>query len=86
MRTNSGLDASSEDQDVLGLLKRHLLPTPAVSPPKATPIPSDREQLIQCLMGTDHPVRPVSREHSSIIYLFIYLFIQPPMHTYNYIK
>ena len=45
---------------------RHLLPTPAVSPPKVTPIPLDREQLIQRLMGTEHPVRPVSRERSSI--------------------
>ena len=57
--TDSKPEVSSEDQDVLGLLIRHLLPTPAVSPPRATPIPSDRELLIQRQMGTVHPVQPV---------------------------
>ena len=44
--TDSKPEVASEDSDVLGLLMRHLLPTPAVSPPRATPIPSDRELLI----------------------------------------
>ena len=57
---------ASEDSDVLGWIMRHLLPTPAVSPPKVTPIPSDRELLIQCLLGTVHPVQPVVQEHSSL--------------------
>ena len=65
VRMESGPDVSSEDQDMLGLLMRHLLPT--------TPIPSDREQLIQHLMGTEHPVRPVLREHSSIMDMEILL-------------
>ena len=51
---------------MLGLLMQHLLPTPAVSPPRATPIPSDHEQLIQHLMGTEHPVHPVLQERSSL--------------------
>ena len=34
-------------EDVLGHIMRHLLPTPAVSPPKATPFPSDWELLSQ---------------------------------------
>ena len=38
--TESGPDVSSEDQDMLGSLMRHLLPPPAVSLPRATPIPS----------------------------------------------
>ena len=46
---------------MLGSLMQHLLPMLAVSPPRATPIPSDREQLIQHLMGTEHPVRPLLR-------------------------
>ena len=75
VRTKNGLDASSEDQDVLGLLMQHLSPTTSVSPPRATPIPSDREQLIQRLMGTEHPVRPVLRERSSITYMEILLQI-----------
>ena len=64
--TESGPDVSSEDQDMLGSLMRHLLPTPAVSHPRATPIPSDREQLIQRLMGKEHPVRLLLRERSSL--------------------
>ena len=51
--TDSKSEVASEDSDVLGLLMRHLLPTPAVSPPRATPIPSDRELLIQRLMAAD---------------------------------
>ena len=38
--TESGPVSYSEDQDMLGSLMRHLLPTPAVLPPRATPIPS----------------------------------------------
>ena len=49
-------DVSSEDQDMLGSLMQHLLPTPAVSPPRATPIPSERDQLIQRLLGKEHLV------------------------------
>ena len=58
--------AASEDSGMLGMLMRHLLPTPAVSSPKATPIPSDRELLIQHLLGTEHPVQPVVQERSGI--------------------
>ena len=44
---------------------RQLLPTLAVSPPRATPIPLDCELPIQRLMGTEHPVRLVLQERSS---------------------
>ena len=64
--TDSKPRVASEDSDVLGLLMRYLLPTPAVSPPKAPPIPSDRELLIQRLLGTVHPVQPVVQERSGI--------------------
>ena len=57
---------ASEDSDVLEQIRRHLLQTPAVSPPKATPIPSDCELLIQRLLGTVHPVQPVVQERSSL--------------------
>ena len=66
VRTESEPEVSSEDQDILGLSMRHLLPMQAVSPPRVTPIPSDREQLIQRLMGTGQPVRPVLWERSSL--------------------
>ena len=45
---------------------RHLLPTPSISPPKATPIQSDYKLLIQRLFGTVQPVHPVVQERSSI--------------------
>ena len=45
---------------------RHLLPTSAMSPPRAAPIPSDRELLIQRMLGTVRPVHPVVQERSSI--------------------
>ena len=62
-------EVSSEDQDVLDLLMRQLLPTPVVSPPRVTPIPSDRELLIQRLvplMGPEHPAWPVLQERSNL--------------------
>ena len=64
-------EVSSEDQDMLDLLMRQLLPTPAVSRPRATPIPLDRELLIQRLRGPEHPVRPVLQERSNLTYIEI---------------
>ena len=58
-------DITPEDQELLGLLMRHLLPTPVVLPPKATPIPSECDLLIQRLMGNYHPVQPLPKERSS---------------------
>ena len=63
VNTESEPEVSSADQD---MLMRHLLLMPAVLPPRVTPIPSDREQLIQRLMGTEHPVQPVLHERSSL--------------------
>ena len=36
-------NVASQESDVLEQIRRHLLPTAAVAPPKATPIPSDRD-------------------------------------------
>ena len=66
IQTESKPEVSLEDQDMLGLLMRPLLPTPAVSPPRATPFPSDRELLIQRLMGMECPGRPVLQERSGL--------------------
>ena len=63
------VDTNSMPNDALadlGELIRHLLPTPAVAPQRASPIPSDCELLVQCLLETVHPVQPVIRERSSI--------------------
>ena len=61
-----------EESDVLDQIRRHLLPKPAVSPPKATPIPSDRDLLIQRLLGAMHPIQPVVQEHSRLTSKFFY--------------
>ena len=71
--TESGPVSYLEDQDMLGSLMRHLLPTPAVSPPRVTPIPSERKQLIQRLMGKEHPMRPLLPERSSFMDMEILL-------------
>ena len=67
MDTNSRPNDASADSDVLGELMRHLLTTPAISPPKATPIQSDYELLTQRLLGTVQPVQPVVQDRSSIM-------------------
>ena len=43
-----------------------MLPTPAVPPPKAAPIPSDRELLIQRLLGVIRPPQLVIQERSKV--------------------
>ena len=55
VRTESGPDVSLEDQDLLGSFMQHLLPNSAVSPPRATPIPFDREQPGYSAWGTSIP-------------------------------
>ena len=64
-RTGATVDITLEDQELLGSLMRHLLPTPVVWPPEATPIPSECDLLIQRLMGNNHPVQPLQQERSS---------------------
>ena len=66
MDMDSKPKAALENSDVLVLLMRHLLPTPAVSPLKATSIPTDRELLLQRLLGTVNPVQPVMQERSGL--------------------
>ena len=55
-----------KELEALDQIMRQLLPTLAVSPPKATPIPSDRELLIQRLLGAVRPAQPVIQERSSL--------------------
>ena len=59
-------DMTPEAQELLESLLQHLLPTPVVSPPKATPIPSELELLIQRLMGNDRPVQPDPTRRSGL--------------------
>ena len=61
---NEGDDMTPEAQELLESLLQHLLPTPVVSPPKATPIPSELQLLMQHLMGNDRPVQPAPTRRS----------------------
>ena len=58
-------DITSAAQELLESLLQHLLPTPVVSPPKVTPIPSELEFLIQRLIGNDRPVQPAPMGRSN---------------------
>ena len=57
VQAGESVDITQEDQDLLETLMRHLLPMPVVSPPEATPIPSERDLLIQRPMGKIHPAQ-----------------------------
>ena len=56
----------STESETLDEVMRQLWPTPAVSPPRATPSPSDRELLIQRLLGAVRPAQPVIQEQSRV--------------------
>ena len=73
VQAGASVDITREDQDLLGTLMRHLLPTPVVSLPEATPIPSERDLLIQCLIGNIHPLQPLQQERSSFMDMEILL-------------
>ena len=60
---------------------RKLLPTPALPPPQAVPIPSDRDVLIQQLMGALCPPTPVAQERSVAIDLETMLLNWLPVGT-----
>ena len=73
VRTESGPVHSSDDQDLLESLMRHLLPTPVVSPPKVSPVPSEHEQFIQRLMGKEPPLRPLLPDRTNLMDMEILL-------------
>ena len=58
--------AVSTESETLEEIMRRLLPTPTVPPPKAAPIPSDRELLIQRLLGVIRPPQPLIQERSKL--------------------
>ena len=53
---------ASPETGTLEDIIRKLLPTPALPPPQAVPILSDRDVLIQQLMGAICPPKPVTQE------------------------
>ena len=72
-------DITPEAHELLESLLQHLLPTPVVLPPKATPIPSELELLIQRLMGNDPPVQPAPMGRSSFTDMEVLLQNFPPV-------
>ena len=57
--------ATSKETESVEDIIRKLLPTPALPPPQAVPIPSDRDVLIQHLMEAICPPTPVPQERSA---------------------
>ena len=66
MTDDSQSPTGSTESEVLDEVIRRLLPTPMVPPPKAAPIPSDCELLIQRLLGVIRPPQPVIQERSQL--------------------
>ena len=58
--------AVSTGSETLEEIMRRLLPKLTVPPPKAAPIPSDRELLMQRLLGAILPPQPVIQERSQL--------------------
>ena len=56
--------ATSPETETIEDIIRKLFPTPALPPPQAVPIPSDRDLLIKQLMEAICPPRPVAQERS----------------------
>ena len=57
--------ATSLETETVEDIIRKLLPTPALPPPQAVPIPSDRDLLIKQLMEAICSPRPVAQERSA---------------------
>ena len=72
--------ALPETETLEDIIKR-LLPTPALPPPQADPIPWYRDLLIQRLMGTVCPPEPVAQERSAVTELETMLLNWLPVGT-----
>ena len=73
--------AESPETELLEDIIRKLLPTPALPPPVAAPIPSDRDLLVQRLMGAICPPQPVPQERSRVTELETMLLNWLPVGT-----
>ena len=58
--------AGSTESETLHKIMRRLLPTPTVSHPKVAHVPSDRELLVQRLLGVIRSPQPVVQERSQL--------------------
>ena len=75
------IPTASPETETLENILRRLLPTPALPPPQADPIPADQDLLIQRLMGTICPPKPVAQERSAVTELETMLLNWLPVGT-----
>ena len=71
---------SSPETESLDIISK-LLPTPAPLMPRKDPIPSDRDLLVQRLLGTLASLKPVVQERSAVKYLETMLLNWLPVRT-----
>ena len=69
----AAVTASPTAPELLEALLRRLLPTPLVSPPDLTPVPSELVLLLQRLLGDVRPVEPAPPGRSGITAMEILL-------------
>ena len=60
------IPTASPETETLEDIIRNLLPTPETAKPQDDPIPSDRDLLIQRLLGTVVTSKPVVQERSAV--------------------
>ena len=66
MTVDEQISTATPETETLEDIIRRLLPTPALPPLQADSIPSDWDLLIQRLMGTICPLKPVAQERSAV--------------------
>ena len=71
----------SPETETLENIIRSLLPTPVLPAPRADPIPADQDLLIQRLLGTIGPPKPVAQERSAVTELETMLLNWLPVGT-----
>ena len=75
------IPTASPETDTLENIIRRLLPTPVPPAPRDDPIPTDRDLLIQRLLGTIVPSKPVVQERSAVTELETMLLNWLPVGT-----
>ena len=71
----------SPEMETLENIIRRLLPTPVLPAPRADPIPADQDLLIQRLLGTIGPPKPVAQERAAVTELETMLLSWLPVGT-----
>ena len=75
------ISTASPEMETLESIIKKLLPTPVPPAPRDDPIPSDRDLIIQRLLGTLVPSKPVVQERSAVTELETMLLNWLPVGT-----